>query len=103
MLQNLEASDMKLASYLIHASLCSLSIVGKPLVQQQNVNIHSTCVLRAMAREGLQDPRRADANGSTEPSGLRQRRSHPRGWQKSRGLGGLHRSPDQWARGHGCA
>ena len=63
---------MKLASYLIHVSLCSLSIVGKPLVQQQNVNIHSTCVLGALARVRLQDPYRADTNGSTEPSGLRQ-------------------------------
>ena len=53
---------MKLASYLIHVSLCSLSIVGKPLVQQQNVNIHVR----------FQDPHRADTNGSTEPSGLRQ-------------------------------
>lgn len=69
MLQNLEASDMKLAGYLIHASLCSLSIVEKPLVQQQNANIHSTCVLRAMAREGLQDPREQAPMGPQSPPG----------------------------------
>lgn len=98
----MEASDIKLASYLIHVSLCSLSIVGKPLVQQQNVNIHSTCVLGALAHVRLQDPHsrhkwvhRALRIEAVTQSSWRMTERSPEA------LGGLYYSLDQWTRGHG--